>query len=268
MEHLDELRTRLFRIIVYVALAGIIAWFWFYEPVLRLLTTPLYEAMREHKVPGQPISRAIGEFFFLKLKVSALLALMIASPLILWELWRFVSPGLHPHERKPFKFVFPFAIFLFCTGATLSYLILPKALDWFLSYQVEGVALLPGLSDYMLFVVKMCGAFGLGFELPVVLMFAGKIGLVNAKLMRRYWRQAIVVIMLAAAVLTPSNDPFSMMLMATPMALLYLLSIALVKWVEPKDQMVPYGDDDDEGDGSPAEPEPPHPRPIDVNEED
>ena len=264
-EHLDELRGRLFRILIYVLVGGIVSWFWFYEPILKLFTQPLYEALDRHNILGRPIIRTITEAFFLKLKVSALLALGMASPLILWELWGFISPGLHPHERKPFKFVFPFAVFLFALGASLSYAILPQALNWFLSYQPEGVELLPSLSDYMLFVVKMCGAFGLGFEMPVVLMFAGKLGLVNARAMRRFWRQAVVVIMIVAAVLTPSSDPFSMMIMAAPMALLYLGSIFLVKWVEPKDLTVPYGEDDEEEE---PRPDSHHPEPPDINEED
>ncbi|MBW3622072.1 MAG: twin-arginine translocase subunit TatC [Armatimonadetes bacterium] len=267
MEHLDELRVRLFRIIVYVAVAGIIAWFFLYEPVLNALMTPLQKALKEHGIQGELVIKSITEAFFLKLKVSALLALALASPLILLELWGFIAPGLLPQERRPFKFVFPMAVALFIMGAGLSYAILPAALDWFLSYQPEGVMMLPSLSEYMLFVVKMCGAFGLGFELPVVLMFAGKIGLVNSVMMKRFWRQAVVIIMLAAAILTPSNDPFSMMMMAAPMAILYLGSIFLVKWVEPKVTVTPYGLEPDDEESAPEE-EPPHPKPFDVDEED
>jgi sec-independent protein translocase protein TatC len=225
----------------------------------------LNEAMRKNGIPGHPMLIGITQPFFLRLKVTTLIALGLASPFLLGELWGFVSPGLLPNERRPFKFVFPFAVFLFAVGAGLSYAILPKALDWFVSYQPKGVALNPDLAEYLMFVVKMCGAFGLGFELPVVLMFLGKIGLINSVMMRRFWRQAVVLVMLAAAILTPSNDPFSMMMMATPMAMLYLLSIALVKWVEPKLVLEPYGDDED---AEPGEQVSPHPVPVSVDEED
>jgi sec-independent protein translocase protein TatC len=264
MEHLDELRSRLLRCFFFTLLCGIVAWYWVYQPVVDALTRPLTVILASHHIKAKIIYVTLVEPFMLQLKICALLALAMASPFILWEAWGFVSPGLHPNERRPFKLVFPMAVGLFCLGAGLSYYILPAAFAWFLSYlpMDPNVEFMPKMQDYLLFVVKMCGAFGLGFELPVVLMFLGKIGLVNARSMRRYWRQAVVIIMLAAAVLTPSNDPFSMMMMATPMAILYLASIGLVKWVEPKFEFADYnsGDEDEKSNR--------HPKPIDVDEED
>jgi sec-independent protein translocase protein TatC len=264
MEHLDELRARLFRCIFVILLCGIVAWYWLYHPVVNALTRPLNIILASHHIKARIIYVTLVEPFMLQLKICAMLAVAMASPFILWEAWGFVAPGLHPHERRPFKFVFPLAVFLFCMGAGLSYYILPAAFAWFLSYlpMDPNVEFMPKMQDYLLFVVKMCGAFGVGFELPVVLMFLGKIGLVSSKTMRRYWRQAVVIIMLAAAILTPSNDPFSMLMMATPMAILYLASIGLVKWVEPKFEITEYGSDAKEE--TPSR----HPKPIDPDEED
>jgi sec-independent protein translocase protein TatC len=263
MEHLDELRSRILRSLLVAALAGVISWYFLYDPIYRALTMPLFKTFKAHGIQGSLVFLTFTEPFFLKLKVCAILSLCIASPWILWEVWGFIAPGLYPNERKPFKIVFPMAIALFIMGAGLSYVILPAAFAWFLSYLPHDVVLQQRLPDYLIFVVKMCGAFGLGFELPVVLMFAGKIGLIRAKTMRTYWRQAVVLIMLAAAIITPSNDPFSMLLMSTPMAILYLGSIALVKWVEPKE--IPAGDDEEE---ERPKKESRYRQPVSVDEED
>jgi sec-independent protein translocase protein TatC len=260
MEHLDELRGRLLRVFAYVSVSLIVAWNWLYTPLFSALMAPLRRTFHDKHIDGQLIYPHFADPFFLQLKVCAIIAIAMASPLILYEVWGFIAPGLHPHERKPFKIVFPLAVSLFVMGAGLSYVIMPAAFAWFLSYMPPGIVLQQRISDYVLFVVKMCGAFGLGFELPVVLMFAGKIGLLRTTTMKTYWRQAVVLIMIVAAILTPSNDPFTMMMMATPMALLYLASIWLVKWVEPPLETAPYGS----GDEVEATP----PRRIDPNEED
>ena len=264
MQHLDELRARLIRCAVYATVAGVVAWYWVYEWMFTALTAPLLKVMQAHGIKGGLIWPNLLEPFLLKMKVCAILAVLITSPLLLWEVWGFISPGLHAHERKPFKFVFPLAVTLFVLGASLSFAILPAAIAWFLSYSQPNVQLMQHVSDYILFVVKMCAAFGLGFELPVVLMFAGKIGLIRDTTMRLYWRQAVVVVMIVAAVITPSNDPLSMMMMATPMAFLYLGSISLVKWVQPKVTTRPYGDEDEEDDDNSAASR----IPIDPEEED
>lgn len=264
MEHLDELRGRLLRCILYAGLAGIISWYWIYDPVYNALTAPLNRIYREHHLQGGLIYLSLTEPFFLKLKVCTLIALALTSPMLLWEAWGFIAPGLYPSERRPFKLVFPMAVGLFAMGAGLAYSILPAAFAWFLSYMPANVQLQQRLPDYLLFVVKMCGAFGLGFELPVVLMFLGKIGLLRARTMKQYWRQAVVLIMIVAAIITPSNDPFSMLMMATPMAFLYIGSISLVRWVEPPYEAVPYGSDEEVT----GEPRPARARPIDLDEED
>ena len=246
MQHLDELRSRLVRCIIYVTIAGIVAWIWFYDPLFKGLTVPLREAAVQYGLKVDFGFIHFTEPFFLKLKVSTFLALAFASPLILLEAWGFISPGLLPEERRPFRIVFPMSVALFFMGAGLSYIVLPAAFVWFLSFLPRDVQLLQRVPDYILFVVKMCGAFGLAFQMPVLLMFAGKIGLIQASTMKRYWRQAVVFIILIAAILTPSQDPLSMLMMAVPMAFLYLFSITLVKWVQPKFETVPYGDDDEE----------------------
>ncbi len=233
VEHLEELRWRIIRSLIYIALGTVFAWF-FYDKIFALLIAPFQSAIK-----GKSVILRYDTFtapFFLQLQVSVIAGLLIAAPFVLAELWGFISPGLLPHEKRPFKMVFPLAVFLFVLGVVLSYYILPAGIQWFLSYAQPGVQIQQDLGRYLLFTVKMCGAFGLGFELPVVLMGLAKIGIINSRVMKTYWRQAVVIIMLVAAILTPSNDPFSMLILSTPMAFLYLASITLVRWVEPKEE--------------------------------
>lgn len=230
VEHLEELRMRIIRSLVYVSVVALLCWL-FYDSLFAVLRRPIDQALASHK----NISLAyfhLTEPFFLQLQVCIIAGVVLASPFLLMELWGFVSPALTPEERRPVRLMFPLAVVLFLMGITLSYLILPVGLQWFLTFLPQGAELKQKLSDYILFVVKMCGAFGLGFELPVVLMGLGKVGIVDSRTLKRRWREATVVIMLVAAILTPSNDPLSMLLMSVPMVGLFFLSIKLVKMVE------------------------------------
>ena len=117
MQHLDELRVRLIRVVLYAAVAGIIAWYWLYNPMLQALTAPLNRVLRQKGIMGGLVFQSLTEPFFLQIKVCAILAVVMASPLMLLEAWGFISPGLHAHERRPFKLVFPMAVALFCMGS-------------------------------------------------------------------------------------------------------------------------------------------------------
>lgn len=229
MEHLDELRSRLIRAVLYLFGGSAISWF-IYPHLFNLFIHPILPILAAHHI--KLVFRHFTEGFFLQMQVSVISGFSLASPFLLWELWGFISPALTAQEKRPMRWVFPLALSLFAGGVTLAYFIMTKCVEWFLSYVPVGVEMLQDLGVYLLFLVKMCLAFGLAFELPVLLMFLAKIGLVNSASMRQYWRQAVVGIMLGAAILTPSNDPFSMIMMAVPMGLLYLASIWLVKFVE------------------------------------
>jgi sec-independent protein translocase protein TatC len=232
-EHLEELRTRLIRAILYLAVGAVLCWF-FYNPIYTVLTAPIRPILEEKGY--KLVFMTITEAFFVRLQVCLISGLVLASPPILAELWGFIVPALTPQERKPVRVVMPLAILLFCLGVGMAYVVLPAGLRWFAGYIPQQVELVQRMSDYLLFMVKMCLGFGLAFELPVVLMLLGQIGLVRASTLTRYWRQAVVIIMLIAAILTPSNDPFTMLVLSAPMALLYLGSISLVRMVEPPDE--------------------------------
>jgi sec-independent protein translocase protein TatC len=177
---------------------------------------------------------SLAEGFMLRLQVCVIAGLIVAAPFLTMEAWGFVSPALTREEKRPLRWIGPFSVFLFAAGVSLCYFILPTAVRWFMSYVPPNAEVHLFMTQNLLFVVKMLLAFGIAFELPIALMFLGKIGIINSSLMKRYWRQAIVLTALFAAIITPSNDAFSMLMMAVPLCILFVLSILLVKIVEPK----------------------------------
>lgn len=243
VEHLAELRNRIIRSILYVVV-GMIITYNLYPTIFTILSYPLAPIL--NKVGGRLVITGIQDGFLLQMQVSFLSGLMIAIPLVVLELWSFISPALTPEERRPVKYLAPFSVLLFIAGVSVAYASLPTAYGWMASFipaiptlpggsgGPDATALLQNAQQYLLLTVKILLAFGVAFQLPIVLLFLARVGIINSHLMITYWRHAIVVIATAAAILTPSNDPLTMMMMAVPMAGLYLLSIGLVKAFEPK----------------------------------
>ena len=240
-EHLAELRTRLIRASVYVLLSmGVV--YYFGDRIQLLLMAPIQHVIdaRAHTagagaIPAGMFSyRNFTDGFFLRLQIATFGGLVVSLPLILLELWGFIAPALTSQEKKGVHFVAPLSVILFLMGLSCAYLILPRAVYWFLSYIPPGAVLMQDPLTYVVFVVKLLLVFGALFELPVVLMFFGKLGIINAALMVRYWRQIAVGLFTMAMVVAPSNDPGTMLALAIPLTLLFFGSIGLVKLVEPK----------------------------------
>lgn len=229
-EHLAELRGRLIRSIIYVAVGAIVAWVQYDKWLYNLLVSPMMAVLKDLK--STFLLTSFPEAFMIRLQICIVAGLILASPLVTYELWAFVSPGLTANEKRPAKWIFPLALVLFCSGVSLCYFILPAAFHWFASYVPKGAELKPTVQGSILFSVKMLFMFGVVFELPVVLMLLAKVGIVNSRMLRQNWRIAMVLVSVVAAVTTPSNDAFSMLMMAVPVAVLYFLSIFLVKLVE------------------------------------
>ena len=262
MEHLIELRQRL--IVCAVALAvGFAITFVFATPLIRFLLHPfavaqsladlrskghgggdswsmLMALLGQHPA-GSPkfISTQPLEVFFGKVKLAGFGAIVLSFPVLAWQLYRFVAPGLYRRERNAFL---PFLIaspVLFMMGAALVYFVMLPFVLWFsLNQQILGggpgdvsVELLPKLSDYMSLVTTLVLAFGLCFQLPVVVSLLGMAGLVSASTLRSGWRYAIVGVFLVAAIVTPP-DPISMLSLAVPICLLYGVSILCVQLIE------------------------------------
>ncbi len=243
-EHLAELRTRLIRACLYMAV-GMVVMYVFSKPLFTALSAPITNTlakMHPNTAPGLPgvaggfIGRDFTAFFFIKLQIATVGGLLLAAPLIVLELWGFIAPALTVQEKKGVYFVAPLSVLLFVLGVSCAYLVLPRAVTWFLSYMTDfpGAVLFQDPLTYIVFTIKLLLVFGLLFELPVVLMFLGKVGIITSALMIRYWRQIAVGLFTLAMVAAPSNDPGTMLALAIPLTLLFFASIGLVKLVEPK----------------------------------
>jgi sec-independent protein translocase protein TatC len=223
--HLEELRWRILRALVALAVAFAVC-YWASERLFDVLIAPLQDIE-----PGKHlvIGTGVTEAFFTKLKVSFIAALFLASPVVFFQAWRFVAPGLYENEKR---FAFPFSIaasFFFVVGAWFCYaIVFPVGFRFFRAeYASIGVAPQLRISEYLTFSARMLLAFGVTFELPVVTFFLARIGLVTHRTLIGWGRYAIVVIFALAAVLTPGPDVASQLLMAAPLLVLYGLSILI-----------------------------------------
>ncbi|GIW43580.1 MAG: Sec-independent protein translocase protein TatC [Candidatus Binatia bacterium] len=230
--HLEELRWRLIKALVGIGAAFLLC-YQFAELLFGFLTQPLYSAsFLGGDNPGHSVNligTGVVEAFFTKLKVALIAGVFLSSPVTFYQLWRFVAPGLYPHEKRyALPFVF-FASFFFVAGAAFCYqLVLPVGYRFFLDqYATIGVRPELRISEYLSFTARMLLAFGATFELPVMTFFLARAGVVTHRTMLGYWRYAVVGIFVSAAVLTPGPDVASQLLMATPLLVLYGASIGV-----------------------------------------
>ena len=223
--HLEELRRRLIKALLAVALA-FIAVYNFSDVLFAILTRPLL-ALQEG--PVELIGTGVTEAFFTKLKVSFIAAVFLASPMLFYQAWMFVAPGLYDEEKRYAKPFVVFATFFFILGAAFCYqVVFPVGYRFFLEeYATIGVSPSIRISEYLSFTARMLLAFGLTFELPVVTFFLARMGMITHRTMIAYLRYAILFIFIIAAVLTPGPDIASQMLMAGPLLILYALSIGV-----------------------------------------
>ena len=226
VEHLTELRTRLVKTAIALAIGGIIG-FLLYEPVLEVLQRP-YCAISEQCefVVTDPL-----ESFSIRLKVSAYVGLLIALPVVLWQLWRFITPGLYPNEKR---YAVPFvasSVLLFFLGSGLALWTFPNALEFLVNIGGDSLQPLYSPGKYLSLVTFMMLAFGVGFEFPIVLVFLQMAGVLTWQRLASWRRWAVVVIFLIVSVITPSGDPFTLLALSLPMCLFYEVSILLGRFV-------------------------------------
>ncbi|MCK9363428.1 MAG: twin-arginine translocase subunit TatC [Syntrophales bacterium] len=229
--HLEELKARLIRVLIVVAI-GFGVCYLFKDWSFKVITKPLVEAM-----PAQSsmIFTGLPEAFFIHMKIALFASLLLTAPYTLFEIWRFISPGLYKKEKRavvPFVF---FSSLLFAGGVLFGYFIaLPPAFRFFVSFSTDFLKPMISFREYLSLTLKFLLAFGLSFEMPVFLFFLAKIGIVNSKMLAKQRRYAILIIFIAAAVLTPSPDAISQILMAGPLLILYEVSIVLTKFAGKK----------------------------------
>lgn len=229
IEHLSELRSRIFRCLIYVGIGMIVGWI-VSGDVYSILKSPIMPVLKSSDTTF--ISTDILEGFMVKMQMSLLVGVILSLPLLMLEGWGFIAPGLTREERKGVWLVAPLSVLLFIAGVLVAYYILPTGVGWLISQNFSGVKFMPKVQQTILFILKMCLAFGLVFQLPVILMFLGRIGVINSRMLRSYWRHAFVILAIVSAIVTPSNDAFSMLMMCVPLLGLYMISIWLVRIVE------------------------------------
>jgi sec-independent protein translocase protein TatC len=176
---------------------------------------------------AQLYTTSLHELFTIRLQVSVYIGIIIAMPVLLWQIWRFVTPGLYPNEKR---YAVPFVIaacILFLFGAVIAYLVLPAAIHFFLSVAGTDIKAIPTVDSYLTLNLFMMLTFGLGFEFPVLLVALQAAGVVTPRKLNSWRRPAIVVIAIVAAVITPSGDPISMLALAVPMYIFYEASILI-----------------------------------------
>jgi sec-independent protein translocase protein TatC len=224
--HLAELRKRLIICFIAVGVAFSVAYA-FSNEIFNWLVQPLIKVLP----PGDKlVFTALPEAFFIYLKASLIAGIVLASPVIFYELWMFVAPGLHQKEKK---FVLPFVIIstlLFAGGALFGYyLVFPVGFRFLVGFSTENIRALPSLQLYLSFCLKLLLGFGLVFEFPVLAYFLGRAGIINSRMMSKNRRIAVLLIFIIAAVITPP-DVVSQIILAVPLYLLFEGSILIVKF--------------------------------------
>ena len=241
VSHLTELRTRLINSLIFLFIFFIICYF-FSEDIYSFLVKPYANAVQNDNLNRRLIFTALQETFLTYLKVSFFAAFFISSPLILIQIWKFIAPGLYNNEKKA---IMPYLIatpILFLLGGMLVYyLIMPLAIKFFLSFETSyanttlPIQLEAKVNEYLSLIMKLIFAFGISFQLPVVLSLLARVGFIDSIFLKKRRKYVVVMIFIAAAILTPP-DPITQIGLAIPLLILYELSILSVKIIEKKNK--------------------------------
>ena len=239
ISHLTELRQRLIYSLIFLGILFAISYF-FSDHIYGFLVEPYANAVKNDDVERRLIFTALQETFLTYLKVSFFAAFFATSPFILIQVWKFIAPGLYKHEKKaimPYLILTPILFLL--GGMLVYYLIMPLAIKFFLSFESVGmntslpIQLEAKVNEYLSLVMKLIFAFGLSFQLPIVLSLLARIGFIDAKFLKERRKYVVVIIFATAALLTPP-DPITQIGLALPLLLLYELSILSVNIIESK----------------------------------
>ena len=239
VEHLTELRSRLIKSIIYLFCFFIVCYF-FAENIYSFLINPYAEAVKDDDLNRRMIFTALQETFITYLKVAFFTAMFISSPIILIQVWKFVAPGLYKNEKTallPYMIATPVLFLL--GGMLVYYLIMPLAINFFLSFETATsssslpIQLEAKVNEYLSLIMRLIFAFGISFQLPVLLSLLARAGFINSKYLKKRRKYVIVIIFIVAAILTPP-DPITQIGLGIPLLILYELSILSVKFIEKK----------------------------------
>jgi len=224
-EHLLELRNRLLVAVGTLCVGAVLGWI-FYGTTLAVLKHPYCAVNDGH---CQLYITAPLDGITLRVKIAAFSGLVLASPVLLWEVWRFITPGLHAHERR---WAIPFiasSLLLFLGGCGAAYLTLPHAIRWLDDIGGPSLKQIYDPNQYLSLIIWMMIIFGIAFEFPLLLVTLELLGVVTPAKLLAWWRWSVIGIVAAAAIFTPSSDPFSMMVLAVPLVAFYFLAILVGK---------------------------------------
>lgn len=221
VDHLSELRRRIGISLLAVAIGSVVG-FYFAPQLITFLKAPLNL--------GKPlVYTGLGDAFFINLKIAIVVGFVLAMPVLLWQLWAFISPGLTREERRMARPWAPLALAFFVVGVVVAYVILPFASTFLLSFSSPDLQPLITASEYFGFVTTLCLAFGLVMEYPIVLVLLAKVGIITSARLRSSRRVVILAIAIISAVVTPGGDPISPTVLGVTMYLLYEFSIVLIR---------------------------------------
>jgi len=239
IEHLTELRSRLVKSIIYLFIFFMICYF-FAENIYSFLVEPYAQAVKDDDVNRRLIFTALHETFITYLKVAFFTAMFVTSPIILTQIWKFIAPGLYKSEKKallPYLIATP-TLFLL-GGMLVYYLVMPLAIKFFLTFETTPqITVLPiqleaKVNEYLSLIMRLIFAFGISFQLPVLLSLLARVGFIDSEYLKRRRKYVVVIIFAVAAVLTPP-DPITQIGLGIPLLILYELSILAVKTIEKK----------------------------------
>ncbi len=229
-DHLRELRARILRVVLVLFVSLIVSLF-FFEQIYDIVFGP-YEKARE--ILGDertlPTTSGPGGGLLLYLKLCGFTAIVCTAPVWLWQIWAFIMPGLHPHERKWSRIFISIATPLFFLGIALAYLTLPKGLEILIGFNPEGIVNLLDQAEYIQFFTRTMLVFGIAFEIPVFVVLLNLAGIVKGKQLAAYRPWIVIGSFIFAAIATPSADPFTMTFMAVPMVMLFFISEIIARW--------------------------------------
>ena len=229
VEHLRELRGRVLKVGLALVLGMVVGWI-YYAEIFSFLAKPFENVVAAAQAEGRDVTLAltgVADPFVLQVQVSALAGLLLSSPIWLYQLWRFVTPGLHKHERRwGIAFVIV-AVPLFATGVALAYLVLPYGLEILFGFTPDNVENIVSVDRYLSFFIRTVVVFGVGFLMPLMLVLLNFAGVLTGQRLISWWRWIIFVVFIFAAVATPTGDPINLVLLAGPMLILIVIAIGV-----------------------------------------
>jgi len=224
--HLDELRNRVCWCVIAIGIGVIAGWF-LYPFVFPLLAGPIMHSIHAHG--GKVVTMRPADAFMMQMRLAGVLGLLLTSPVVIWQLWAFIRPGLHPHERRAVTPLLPAFCGLFLLGAFVAYLFLAPMTDFFLACVPASVEAYIDFQQTIDLPLKLILAFGLTFQLPLLVLGLVWLRVLDPAQLLSQWRVAIMIIAVIAAVITPTTDPLSMTLMMIPLILLYFGTILVAR---------------------------------------